>query len=64
MPKIPKGKLVIYVSAETEASLREYQRVHSKRFATIGCGAKDWYRVMPNGCQPIAEPVRVTFAID
>ncbi len=29
-----------------------------------GCGAKDWYRVMPNGCQPIAEPVRVTFAID
>ncbi len=39
MPKIPKGKLVIYVSAETEASLREYQRVHSKRFATMSQAA-------------------------
>ena len=39
MPKLPKGKLVIYVSAETEASLREYQRVHSRRFKTMSQAA-------------------------
>lgn len=39
MPKRPKGKLVIYVSAETEASLREYQRVHSRRFGTMSQAA-------------------------
>lgn len=36
---MPKRKVVVYLSAETENALAEYRRVHSRRFGTVSQAA-------------------------